>query len=57
MAAGNKKFKKRKTQQIKQPSERLSEHCEAVLGGWAERKSLKGVGSGARPEDFQLSAN
>lgn len=37
--------------------ERLSEHCKAVLGGWAEGKSLKGVGSGARPEDFQLSAN
>lgn len=45
-----KSSKKRKTQQIKQlvnmERERLSEHCEAVLGGWAEGKSLKGVGSG-----------
>ena len=37
--------------------ERLNERCEAVLGGSAEVKSLKGVGSGARHEDFQLSSN
>lgn len=47
----------RSSSRVNMERERLSERCEAVLGGCTEGKSLKGVGSGAWPEDFQLSAN